>query len=156
MVITSWPDLESLALSGRLVTEGNSAVVESRGEALVATARPTAPVPPDAAGVYAHRWFALREKDWDEFRSLSEQAWPAFERFNDARIVGLFRRLEAAAASAEALLLTWYASLAAWEGSRPDRVDREETRSAARLFRLRHELTESTVVSTTRLLRRRV
>ncbi len=152
VVITCWPDRESLADHAGLVTRGIPAVAEARGDVLIATARPTSPVPPQAAGVYAHRWFSLGEKDWDEFRELSEQAWPAFESFNEARVVGLFRRLQAPAGRAEALLLTWYASLAAWEGSRADRADREETRDAARLFMRRHELTSSTIVATTRLL----
>ena len=152
VVITCWPDRESLAANAGVVTRGIPDVVEAHGDALIATARPTSPVAPQAQGVYAHRWFSLGEKDWDEFRALSEQAWPAFESFNRARIVGLFRRLQAPAGRAEALLLTWYASLAAWEGSRADRADRDETRESARLFMRRHELTESTIVATTRLL----
>lgn len=152
VVMSAWPDREQLARGAAVATEGVPEIAEARGEVLAATVRPEQPSAPEEPGVYAHRWFTLREPDWPEFLSLSVRAWPAFEKLHEARVIGLFRKLDARPPYAEALLLTWYASLAAWERSRPDAAQSDEEREPGRLFARRHELTEATVVATTRLL----
>ena len=127
--------------------DGCDAVLESRGERLVATVRPRDPAPPTLPGVYAHRWFELLESDWPEFLELSEGAWPAFESDYDAQIQGFWRSLDVAPPRARVLLLTRYASLAEWERSRTPISD--ATHEAGRRFRRRHELTADTRVVTT-------
>lgn len=152
VLMTAWPDRESMEKSGGAAVELIDELVSQTGERLVATVRPERPEPPTRPGIYAHRWFELSEPDWDEFLSLSQAAWPDFESSYGAEIQGLFRSLDVEAPRARALLLTWYPSLAVWERSRG-----EGDRGAAAVelrerFARRHELTDATIVRTTHLL----
>ncbi len=152
MLITAWPDRNSLERSSQLGVEGIDDLLEQRAERLIATVRPVSPEPPLASGVYAHRWFDIREESWPEFLRLSEAAWPDFEARHGARIVGFFRSLDVEAPEARVLLLTNYPSLAVWESSRMEQT-RDETELRVREhFARRHELTLATIVRTTRLL----
>jgi len=121
---------------------------------LRSTARPTDVDPPKpGSGVLALRWFELAAADWDEFVELSVTAWPGFEASYDARILGLFRSLDAREPDASALLVTWYASLAAWEQSRGTvRASAGAEAEAGRKFLRRHELTHRTIVRVSRTL----
>ncbi len=152
VLITAWPDLASLDTSGQLATEGIEELVDQTAERLVATVRPESPEPAAANGVYAHRWFDLAEANWPEFLQLSEAAWPDFESTYGARILGFFRSLDVAPPRARVLLLTFYPSLAVWEQSRGEGDTSPTARSLRQRFGRRHELTDSTIVRTTRLL----
>ena len=145
IVITHWPGAGAEAPTQSPVTEGITDVLEASVERLVATVRPTEPVPASKGGVYAHRWFELKETDWPEFVSLSEAAWPDFEGAFECEVHGFWRSLEASEAKARVLLLTNYSSLAVWERSR------RPTSAAGERFARRHQLTEYTVVVTTQL-----
>ena len=114
--------------------------------------RPARPVPPLEPGVYAHRWFELRDADWPEFVELSTDAWPEFERSFDSQILGLWRSRDVEQPRARALLLTRYPSLAMWERSRGESARSERESALWQRFVRRHQLTDSTVVVITRLL----
>lgn len=152
VLITAWPDQEGLDKSGALGAEIIEQLVAQTGERLVATVRPERPEPPVRPGIYAHRWFELAERDWAEFLSLSEAAWPEFESSYGAQILGLFRSLDTKAPRARALLLTYYPSLAVWERSRGEGDPSATARGLRQRFARRHELTDSTIVRTTHLL----
>lgn len=151
------------ANEGALITAGGErGAVEIQGvagwtsELLTPTARPAEPAPPVEPGVYAHRWFHLAATDVEEFVDLSARAWGAFEGRYRTRIAGLWRA-DPHESVARLLLVTWYASLADWEASRPagsrpasDDVDWENAR---RLFARRAQLTKWTIVRTTTLVR---
>jgi hypothetical protein len=135
------------------VLEGVEDVADSRLERLVATVRPERPVPPLEPGVYAHRWFELQDADWPEFVELSTGAWPEFERSFDSQILALWRSRDVELPRARALLLTRYPSLAMWERSRGESARSERESAVWQRFVRRHQLTDSTVVFVTRLLK---
>lgn len=132
---------------------GDAGQVE-RVDKLESTARPADVDRPSlGTGVLALRWFELAAADWDEFLELSVTAWPGFEASYDARILGLFRSLDTKEEDASALLVTWYASLAAWEQSRGTvRASAGAEAEAGRKFLRRHELTRRTIVRVSRTL----
>ncbi len=140
IALTAWPDEEALAKGAAALQGTFSTALESRAERMIATLRPENPVPPLRAGVYAFRFFSILDRDWPEFADLSARAWPGFEGGYEARICGFFRSLDVHPPDARVLLLTRYASLAAWEASRAD-VGRAE-------FQRRHQLTRATIVCT--------
>ena len=72
VVLTAWPDLASLEAGSGLGVEGVDEVLESSGEPFVATVRPVEPNPPTERGVWAHRFFEIREADWPEFLELDK------------------------------------------------------------------------------------
>lgn len=151
VVMCAWPPE---AERDRSVLQEIAGVVESSSHRLVATVRPTSPEPPTADGIYAHRWFECAERDWPEFLELSEGAWPDFEEtFDGTRIIGFWRSLETPDGLVRALLITRYASLAAWERSRPYAPETVPGAEQARAkFLRRAELTERTIVRITRLV----
>ena len=152
VVLTAWPDRESLERGSRLVVDGVDDVLESSAEQFVATVRPVEPKPPTERGVWAHRFFEIRDEDWPEFLALSEGAWPRFEETNGVRVRGFWRSLHVEPPLARVLLLTWYPSLAVWERSRGHRPDTKTEPEVWQRFIRRSELTESTIVCTTELL----
>ena len=152
IVMTAWPDEQSLSKGRGLVLDGIDAITGSSCQNLVATVRPLDSAPPSLPGIYAHRSFEIDEGDWPEFLELSEGAWPSFEETNDANIIGFFRSLDVDAPAVRVLLLTRYASLAVWELSRGHRDDSLTTRATFERFVRRQKLTRSTVVFTTEAL----
>lgn len=125
-----------------LPVPGASGDGRSDGRAMAATARPlTGSAPLEPGGVFALRHFALHDADdWDEFLSLSVDAWPTFEADHGCTIEGLFRFEDQ---PADALLVTRYPSVAGWESSRSTiRPDDP----AGRNFLRRRELTRRSVV----------
>ncbi len=152
VVITAWPDRDSLQRGAGAVVEGVDEVLESSAEQFVATVRPVEPKPPTERGVYAHRFFEIRDEDWPEFVELSEGAWPRFEETNGVRVQGFWRSLHVEPPLARVLLLTWYPSLAVWEQSRGHRPETKTEPEVWQRFIRRSKLTEATVVCTTELL----
>ena len=151
IVMTVWPDVATAEQHGDRIVDGSPSVRSSDVRRLVATVRPATPVAPTEPGIYAHRWFTLREIDWPEFLELSESAWPGFEGSYDARILGLWRDLGAESPIARTLLITRYADLSGWERSRKEGVQTERESEVWRRLLRRHQLVESTVVVTTQL-----
>lgn len=151
VIMTAWPDVHALERGAGTAVEGLEDVLDSTAERLVATVRPQHPDPPPAGGIYAHRFFGLRESDWPQFLELSERAWPGFEKSFDTRIIGFFRSLDVEPPAARVLLLTRYGSLAVWEQSRMAGARSEEQDRIRERFQRRHQLTSSTVVVTTQL-----
>ncbi|MBW2281334.1 MAG: hypothetical protein JRG76_04390 [Deltaproteobacteria bacterium] len=152
VVLTAWPDRESLERASGLVVDGIDDVLESTAESFVATVRPVEPTPPTERGVWAHRFFEIRDEDWPEFLELSEGAWPRFEETNGVRVRGFWRSLQVEPPLARVLLLTWYPSLAVWERSRGHRPDTKTEPEVWQRFVRRAQLTQATIVCTTELL----
>lgn len=137
----------------RQALEGRGPVRDAHD--LAPTARPVDATPPGAGGVVALRWFELAAADWDEFVDLSVGAWPAFEEAFEATILGLFRARDVDEPDALALLVTRYASLAAWEESRTVLGARSGSLAdSGRSFLRRHEITRRAVVRIGRPLAR--
>ena len=151
VVLTAWPDPAGIG-KGRIAVEGIDEVLDSRVERLAATVRPTEPTPPSEPGVYAFRFFEIRDESWPEFLELSNGAWPSFERTNGVRVHGFWRSLDVEPPDARVLLLTWYPSLAVWETSRGYHPDTKTERETYQRFVRRAALTEATVVFTTQRL----
>jgi hypothetical protein len=111
-------------------------------ERLIATARPTELGPLAPGGVFAHRWFEIDPADWDEFLTLSTEAWPAFESAYGAAIEAFLRSEDD---PGRVLLITRYPSMAAWEDSRA--VLRQDVETGRKFLR-RRELTRRSIVRT--------
>ncbi len=119
-------------------------------EALRATLRPHAPVPPRRQGNYAFRWFELDAGHWPTFEGLCAAAWPGFEAAYDSQVIGLWRCTRDEPGRARALLLTRRPNLAMWERSKiPEGESEGEVR---RKLSLRYDLCDNTWVHTTTLL----
>lgn len=95
-------DPDVAALSTRVLT------ILTRGE-----------TPPDPArgGIVTHRWFILPAERVAEMVAITTEAWVGFEGDTGSEPLGLWQD-RAEAGPAHVLLMTWYPSLAAWEGSR--------------------------------------
>ena len=124
------------------------AIETRRVDRLTATVRPAATDIPRAGGIYVHRWFVVRERDSDEFVTLSNSFWQGgFEQSADTQIFGLFaaERTPADGDNARLLLMTWYASHAEWDKSR------QQSPEAAAISRRRNALTLDSWAASTRL-----
>ena len=111
---------------------------------LEASVRPTSDAPPAYPGVYVFRWFQVGNADWENFRDLSDAAWPNMESVFDVNICGFWRSQEAND-DTHVLLLTRYADLSVWEASRwwnnpTSAADESMTR-----FKSRNEVIKRTV-----------
>lgn len=125
-------------------------VAAERVTRLRATARPSSVAAIAAGGVFAQRWFEIDPGDWDEFLTLSTEAWPRFESSYDTTIEGLFRGIDDEGA---VLLLTRYASFGEWERSRGTVTARDgDAAEAGRRFLRRREITRRSVVRVAPLL----
>lgn len=153
VLISAWPDEEGARKNGGIAIAGVDDVLESEAVPVVATVRPTEPVAPTDPGVYAHRWFEIQEKDWPEFVELSSGAWPEFESAYDVRVIGFWKHLDVPPKRARVELLTYYPTLAHWERSRGRGAPAGSPSESHRRFARRHELTDDTLVVTTRLAR---
>jgi len=133
----------------RVVLAGWPDGAHGEGERLRATARPTSITPLAKGGVFAHRWFELAAGDWDEFLTLSTEAWPAFEQAYGATIEGFFRSEDVAEPDVRVLLVTRYPSMAAWEQSRGAlREPSDDVAESGRRFLRRREITRRSIVRT--------
>lgn len=152
VLITAWPNASVLA-DASADLQRIDGVLQSDAELLVATVRPHDPTPPDSTGVYAHRWFDIVESDWPEFLELSDSAWPTFEAaYPGIRIMGFWRSLDVSPPDARVLLLTFYPTLDDWERSRPYAGDQSpDAQESRRRFMREQQITQRTIVRTTRL-----
>lgn len=148
-VLLGWPDTseadaapaDALAATG---LGGLAGVEVVAAASLRATARPGSVAALRPGGVFAQRWFEVDPADWDEFLTLSTEAWPAFESSYDTSIEGLFRGTDD---ERLVLLLTRYASIAEWERSRGTVTAREgDPAEAGRRFLRRREITRRSIV----------
>jgi hypothetical protein len=125
-------------------------IVDSVRHTLLPTVRPLPDAVLGAGGIYVHRWFEVNRSSVADFIDLSSRAWPRFEEEFDATIFGLFEVTSewegAPADSHHLLLVTRYASHAAWEDSR------DPTTEAMQTFARRAQLTLSTRAASSLLI----
>ncbi len=140
---------EGIAVSAwRTETEARAAPENGPGERVImrATLRPTKDGAPDKAdGLYVFRWFKVLDSNWNEFASLSDEAWPNMEGVFGTQIFGFWRSLDSKDGIADVLLLTWYANLATWEASRWWNKPVEAAQASMSRFRRRNDLIEDTI-----------
>ena len=117
----------------------------SSQDVLEATVRPTSDAPPEYDGVYVFRWFDIGAADWEDFRDISDAAWPNMEDVFDVNICGFWRSLDVSAAEAKVLLLTRYADLSVWEASRWWNNQTPEAEASMSRFAKRNEIIKATV-----------
>jgi hypothetical protein len=139
LVVSAWcPDLAAttdvIAVLGRC-----SKVSDVAARVMLPTARPIDDTPTTGDGVWVFREFELDASDVARFVELSSGAWETFDDGKDVDVVGLFRTPDAVD-PASMLLVTRYADLATWEGSRVPARDPE----AWKRFAERHGLTRWT------------
>lgn len=148
------------AQAALLVARGDRAALEAVSAApevvscefheLAPTIRPHANATLKPGGIYVHRWFEVDGSAFNEFVSLSGEAWLDFEVRFDANIFGLFELISARAGDTPGhkhlLLLTRYASHGVWEDSR------DPSTAAMQTFARRATLTLSTTAASTLLV----
>ncbi len=115
-ILSAWQRPEDAANCYRPLSELNGYVVADH-DCFTATVRPPEPSRLDREGFYVIRWIRMNDSDVDEYTQLCLETWPAFEAAGNARCYGVFERPEEKGIS-RLLMLTWYASMDAWETSR--------------------------------------
>lgn len=149
-VMIRWPELAPDRERAINTIIHHPSVASVERSTLAPTTRPRPTDRPLTRGIYTHRWFTIHARNFDEFVTLSADAWPDFERDFATKVFGLFRA-EPTASEQEAgqlrmLLNTQYDSHAVWEASRAPSA------KAAGNFRRRADLTITTRVVSLRFV----
>jgi hypothetical protein len=137
IALTAWPDVET--------TQGAPAVDGAETHIMAATVRPTSDAPPTYEGVYVFRWFDVTADDWDDFRDLSNAAWPNMEDVFDVNICGFWKSVQTTGLTTRTLLLTRYADLSVWEASRWWNNPTAAADASMSRFKARNEMIAATV-----------
>lgn len=137
IALTCWPDAATARAAPGV--KGAERILAE------ATVRPTDDAPPGYPGVYVFRWFDVPAADWDDFRDLSDAAWPNMEDVFDVNICGFWRSLDTAAPASRTLLLTRYADLSVWEASRWWNNPAAAADASMNRFRARNDMVDATV-----------
>jgi hypothetical protein len=118
--VTEWPD-ESAALEHANAAIAGLADVEmEQHDIWLPTLRPEAgAVARSEPGFVTHRWYDIRDADFERFLELSANTWGNWEGTHDGAVQGLWRQKKAPAPGLVRMrLMAWYRSMAAWENSR--------------------------------------
>jgi hypothetical protein len=92
-------------------------VASLRTRVLTILTRGETPPDPARGGIVTHRWFILPAGRVAEMVAITTEAWTGFEGDTGSEPLGLWQDRDQRD-PAHVLLMTWYPSLAAWEGSR--------------------------------------
>ncbi len=153
VIAITWPEGKiPKAGAAPLILAASDSVLKVDSQRLAATVRPLNPESPKDPGIYMHRWFGVAKEDWQEFLQLSQDAWPDFEAETGANVIGFWRKLEEQTERVNALLITRYPSMAAWEASRGENSRSAAASEAWEKFVRRHQMTQSMVASSMELI----
>ena len=115
--------------------------------------------PCSAEGVYTHRWFMAAPDNVKTLTDTSVEAWTTMEADTEARIAGFWLDRERNnKGEAVVLMIVYYPSLAAWEGSRywkpvPKGEAQPNRNVWGGLFDQRREITLDSFVTVHRLVK---
>ena len=137
IALTSWPSLDQARAAAK--------VEASETHLLQATVRPIADDETSCEGVSVFRWFDVPAVDWEDFRDMSDAAWPNMESVFDVNIRGFWRSSDVEAPESRTLLLTRYGDLSVWEASRWWNNPTSAADASMSRFKARNEMISSTI-----------
>jgi len=118
--VTEWPDELAAAAHANTAVAAISDIEILQRDLWLATLRPQPGAIARAdPGFVTHRWYDIRESDFQQFLELSANTWGNWEGAHDGAVQGLWRqKAEPSPGLIRMRLMAWYASMAAWENSR--------------------------------------
>lgn len=120
VVLTEWPDEASARANADAALTGTSDATTESHDLWLPTLRPLPGAKPrNDPGFVTHRWYDIRERDFDRFLELSSNTWGNWEGTHDSEVIGLWRTLAQPAPGVIRMrLMAWYRDMATWERSR--------------------------------------
>jgi hypothetical protein len=118
--VTEWPDEEAALKNAGAAVAGLVGIEAEQHDLWLPTLRPDPGVPARSEpGFVTHRWYDIRESDFERFLELSANTWGNWEGTHDGAVQGLWRQKQPPAPGLIRMrLMAWYRSMAAWENSR--------------------------------------
>ncbi|MFV0298192.1 MAG: hypothetical protein ACK5JT_18970 [Hyphomicrobiaceae bacterium] len=120
IALTEWPD-EAAAKAHAHTAMSAVRDVETRQHDLwLPTLRPKpGAVARNEPGFLTHRWYDIREEDFETFLELSSATWGNWEGVHDGGVQGLWRQqAPPAPGQIRMRLMAWYRDMSTWENSR--------------------------------------
>lgn len=118
--VTEWPDHETATAHADAALTGLDGIEKVQHDLWLPTLRPQpGAVARVSPGFTTHRWYDIREEDFERFLDLSARTWGNWENTHDGEVQGLWRQKAAPAPGLIRMrLMAWYGSMSAWENSR--------------------------------------
>lgn len=120
VVVTEWPDETAAAAHADTAIAGIGDIATKQRDLWLPTLRP-APraVARSEPGFTTHRWYDIREGDFERFLELSSATWGNWEGTHDSQVQGLWRvKAPPAPGHIRMRLMAWYRDMSVWERSR--------------------------------------
>lgn len=120
VVVTEWPDETAAAVNADAAIAGLAGIEKEQRDIWLPTLRPAAgTMTRRDPGFVTHRWYDIRETDFERFLELSANTWGNWEGTHDGEVQGLWRQQAPAGPGLIRMrLMAWYRSMDAWERSR--------------------------------------
>lgn len=118
--VTEWPDEAAAAANADTVIAGIPDIRKAEHDIWLPTLRPAPGTIARAdQGFTTHRWYDIRESDFERFLDLSRATWGNWEGTHDSQVQGLWRVKAAPAPGLVRMrLMAWYRDMGVWERSR--------------------------------------
>ncbi|MGD9801778.1 MAG: hypothetical protein AB7E81_23590 [Hyphomicrobiaceae bacterium] len=118
--VTEWPDEAAAKAHADTAIAGLRDIEKVQHDIWLPTLRPEpGAVARNEAGFVTHRWYDIREGDFERFLELSANTWGNWEGTHDGAVQGLWRQqVPPAPGLIRMRLMAWYRTMSAWENSR--------------------------------------
>lgn len=120
VAVTEWPDEAAARRNANAALAGIEGLTVENHDLWAPTLRPFPGASPrNDPGFVTHRWYVIRESDFERFLKLSSATWGNWEGTHDGEVIGLWRALEPPGPGLIRMrLMAWYRDMATWERSR--------------------------------------
>lgn len=120
VVVTEWPDDQTLRKNAHSAITDLEGIAVAEHDVWVPTIRPAPGVVARSdPGFVTHRWYDIRESDFDRFLELSSATWKNWEGVHDGAVLGLWReQMPRSPGMIRMRLMAWYRDMSVWERSR--------------------------------------
>lgn len=120
VVVTEWADETAAAVNANSAISGIEGIRIEQHDIWLPTLRPaTGAVARTDPGYITHRWYDIRESDFEHFLEPSANTWGNWEGTHDSQVQGLWRQKAAPGPGLIRMrLMAWYRDMAVWERSR--------------------------------------
>ena len=118
--VTEWPDEAAAAAHADTAVHGIAGITKAQHDIWLPTLRPKAgTIARTDPGFTTHRWYDIRESDFERFLELSSNTWGNWEGTHDSQVQGLWRQKAAPGPGLVRMrLMAWYRDMGVWERSR--------------------------------------